>query len=324
MLLLTLTAASSSRVDVYRIPNATGFPLFPLSSWESVQGAFGGGLSDTGISGILSVADPVTACGPITNASGISSQFVLIRRGGGTNCTFGQKVFNAQQAGYEAAIIFDDADEGQLVEMDYHGSLAITIPSVFVSKDAGVTMSDWVNEYGNDMVLADIHPEVFIMKGFLFTVVTIMTGIFIVFTIYLIYRRRRIASQYQPKERMTRRQILKLPKRGYCGETDKDEMCCICLEKYSEKDTITTLPCGHFFHHDCIKPWLQDQQRCCPICKRDPLDNDERTPLLGPRIDTPDANTESTDDATDDIEPTGDGVFSINQSPSTDSEDTAV
>jgi hypothetical protein len=91
--------------------------------------------------------------------------------------------------------------------------------------------------------------------------------------------------QTRPKVRLSPAQALKLPKRPF-AESDADENCCICLEPYAHGAIITTLRCKHYFHHDCIKPWLQEQQRVCPICKRDPFGpvepQSERTPLLSP------------------------------------------
>jgi len=42
--------------------------------------------------------------------------------------------------------------------------------------------------------------------------------------------------------------------------------CCICLQKYEEGDEMVTLPCLHFFHQDCIIPWLKSNCNC-PIDK---------------------------------------------------------
>ena len=56
------------------------------------------------------------------------------------------------------------------------------------------------------------------------------------------------------------------------GEEGGDKhTCCICIDEYAAGDKIATLPCGHQFHCDCIKPWLQ-QQCVCPLCKRDLLE----------------------------------------------------
>ena len=42
--------------------------------------------------------------------------------------------------------------------------------------------------------------------------------------------------------------------------------CVICLEVFDVGDSITTLPCVHLFHTDCIKSWLKSNNHC-PICK---------------------------------------------------------
>jgi hypothetical protein len=43
--------------------------------------------------------------------------------------------------------------------------------------------------------------------------------------------------------------------------------CCVCLENYIEKHTITQIKeCGHIFHTHCIGRWLERNQTC-PICR---------------------------------------------------------
>ncbi|EIE20302.1 hypothetical protein COCSUDRAFT_58012 [Coccomyxa subellipsoidea C-169] len=46
--------------------------------------------------------------------------------------------------------------------------------------------------------------------------------------------------------------------------------CSVCLEVYGEGARVTTLPCKHSFHADCIEPWLrlQGTAATCPLCKR--------------------------------------------------------
>ena len=42
--------------------------------------------------------------------------------------------------------------------------------------------------------------------------------------------------------------------------------CIICYEDFQEGDNVTTLPCAHVFHIDCIKVWIL-QHGNCPVCK---------------------------------------------------------
>ena len=46
----------------------------------------------------------------------------------------------------------------------------------------------------------------------------------------------------------------------------KEIKCIICLEEYKEGDEITTIPCFHMFHYNCISNWLKNHDMC-PICK---------------------------------------------------------
>jgi hypothetical protein len=50
-------------------------------------------------------------------------------------------------------------------------------------------------------------------------------------------------------------------------QNDKENASCvICLEEYKLKDSLGGLKCGHDFHSDCIKKWLQ-VKNACPVCK---------------------------------------------------------
>jgi len=123
--------------------------------------------------------------------------FALIERGPRSsspdnedNCSFGLKVYHAQMAGFAGAIIYDDESDSELVMMEYSGPLQINISSVFVSALAGVKIAEWVREAeldGNNVV-AQMYPDVFVIRSFLFTFVTIVAGISIVFTLFLVSR----------------------------------------------------------------------------------------------------------------------------------------
>ena len=42
--------------------------------------------------------------------------------------------------------------------------------------------------------------------------------------------------------------------------------CVICLADFEPGESITTLPCVHMFHTECIKAWLKSNNHC-PVCK---------------------------------------------------------
>ncbi|EKX51256.1 hypothetical protein GUITHDRAFT_92764 [Guillardia theta CCMP2712] len=49
-------------------------------------------------------------------------------------------------------------------------------------------------------------------------------------------------------------------------EGRKEGDCCICLEKVEANLEGWQLPCRHFFHEGCIRPWLRTNT-CCPFCR---------------------------------------------------------
>lgn len=73
-------------------------------------------IKGSGECGVLYLAEPLNACSPLTNkvesSADVSSPFVLIIRGA---CSFEDKVRRAQKAGFKAAIVYDNEDDGVLV-----------------------------------------------------------------------------------------------------------------------------------------------------------------------------------------------------------------
>ncbi|CAF3486253.1 unnamed protein product [Rotaria sp. Silwood1] len=50
-----------------------------------------------------------------------------------------------------------------------------------------------------------------------------------------------------------------------------DEKCAICLSEYKTGEIVKRLRCKHFFHPECIDPWLKTSTQC-PICRRQQTD----------------------------------------------------
>lgn len=42
--------------------------------------------------------------------------------------------------------------------------------------------------------------------------------------------------------------------------------CVVCISGFEAGDSITTLPCAHIFHTECVKSWLETKNHC-PVCK---------------------------------------------------------
>ncbi len=49
--------------------------------------------------------------------------------------------------------------------------------------------------------------------------------------------------------------------------------CTVCMEDFEAEERGTCLPCTHFFHKDCLEPWLKDNN-CCPNCRFELLTDD--------------------------------------------------
>jgi E3 ubiquitin-protein ligase RNF115/126 len=48
----------------------------------------------------------------------------------------------------------------------------------------------------------------------------------------------------------------------------KDKECPVCQDHYAEGDKLTQMPCQHWFHTDCLIPWLELHSNC-PVCRKD-------------------------------------------------------
>ncbi|CBY22351.1 unnamed protein product [Oikopleura dioica] len=58
-------------------------------------------------------------------------------------------------------------------------------------------------------------------------------------------------------------QIRKLRKHEF---TRQDDECTICMDDFVMSYVVRTLPCKHYFHSDCIDPWLR-RNASCPTCR---------------------------------------------------------
>jgi E3 ubiquitin-protein ligase RNF13 len=188
---------------------------------------------------------------------------------------------NAQNAGFAAVIVFDYVQDDGLIHMD-GSSNAVTIPSVFVTYEGG---QDLLSRDGELALILPDSNQVYYFFPNLYTIVIVGAGLVFMCSLYVFYRRYRTArrmddytdldapSNLAPGAaeagRLSSQDVRNLPKRPYNVSLDASDACCICLEDYTDGDTLIILPCTHKYHQQCLEPWLESRNRHCPMCKRD-------------------------------------------------------
>jgi E3 ubiquitin-protein ligase RNF13 len=80
------------------------------------------------------------------------SWIALIQRSGSkSNCTFDLKVYNAQQAGYSAVIVYNFGSDN-LIKMSSSGLYSIKIPAVFVGESSGTEIKKYFTYHNKTYV----------------------------------------------------------------------------------------------------------------------------------------------------------------------------
>ncbi|XP_076662238.1 E3 ubiquitin-protein ligase RNF13 isoform X2 [Halictus rubicundus] len=256
--------------------------------FSDMPARFGGLIPAEGIKGMVVYSDPPTACheiqGPPNTTNYNSNWIALIAR---YNCSFEIKVRMAQKAGYDAAIIHN-INSNELEPMSAKDSTGIRIPSVFVSEITGLIIKE--NYLYDQLYFVLINEGTPFNITHLLLPFAIVVGIcFLVVVISLIVRcikdRRR-----QRRHRMPNSSLKKIPTHKYT-KGDPYETCAICLDDYIEGEKLRVLPCAHAYHTKCIDPWLTNNRRVCPVCKRKVFAANEQ-------VDVSDESDSNADDTT--------------------------
>ncbi|MBA0760808.1 hypothetical protein Gotri_023529 [Gossypium trilobum] len=226
--------------------------------------------NNTGVCGALEVADPLDACSPLRNDFGSnqsdSIRFALIIRG---DCSFEEKIRNAQNKGFSAAIVYDDKYSNNLVYMMVNPK-GIKVLAVFVSKSAGEFLKDHAKGENGECC---IYPP---LNGKAWTVFAICFLSLVVIAAFLViafvaprslsnWRRRNLVRRVDSKV------VEALPcfVFGSARSSIAGETCAICLEDYNDGELLKVLPCQHDFHSSCVESWLTKWGTFCPVCKLD-------------------------------------------------------
>lgn len=87
----------------------------------------------------------------------------------------------------------------------------------------------------------------------------------------------RIQKRVRGKQTRKKTNALKITKRNleiYERNSEIDNECAICLAEVQSTDPITSLPCGHRFHTECLQRSLEAGIAVCPLCRSVIPDND--------------------------------------------------
>lgn len=284
-----------------------------LEEFRDFPATFGGDIPESGIKVRAVRAFPLDGCsemvGPPENVSsmaspGVPARFaVIIAR---YNCSFEDKVRNAQKAGY-VAVIVHNVGSNDLERMSANHAEDIIIPSVFIGESNGMyIIESFLYPLTYELIITDDIP--FNINNNLIIPFAIVVGLcFIIMVCFMVIRcireRRRMLRHRLPNSVLRKIPIVKFAK-GMQYDT-----CAICLDDYVDNERLRVLPCHHAYHVKCIDPWLTKNRRVCPICKRKVFargerrpprrrsstdsmsssDADEHTPLLNPVGNPPNA-----------------------------------
>lgn len=245
-------------------------------SFDDKEASFVLAMKGSGICGILQVAEPSDACSQLSNkdvsGEGANSPFVLIQRG---NCSFETKVQIAQDAGFKAAIIYNNEDSRDLVTMT-GDSNGIAIYAVFVSEAAGHVLLKYAGDSSMECwIIPSLKNTSWLAMVISFASLVAMAAVFAMCVFVRKYRLQRVRQglpRLDELNGMSFRQVKALPSlifNSVIGNNCTSETCAICLEDYTAGEKLRVLPCCHRFHVFCIDSWLTMWRTFCPVCKRD-------------------------------------------------------
>lgn len=277
----------------------------PYRIYEDQPARFGNALPSDGLVGLVIVANPLHGCVPpdappnnVTlpkNVYFISLVQRSIPGSGEGECTFQDKVENAQKSGYSGAIVYNYLDD-ELIPMG--GDADVLIPSVFVGKTDGIRIKNLFAYPTLRFFVRITENPPFDINSYLLPFAVVVGICFLIMFGIMVFKciqdRRR-----ERRHRLPKSSLKKIPTKKFSAEDeDRYETCCICLDDYVIGDKLRILPCDHAYHMKCIDPWLLKNKRVCPQCRKKVFANgevppsdteseteDERAPLLArPRL----------------------------------------
>ncbi|CAF3319142.1 unnamed protein product [Rotaria socialis] len=264
-----------------------------VEDYDDQPAGFGPAFTSSGITGYVTLTNPRNACtkvAPVPNFPISKYRWIALipRTKSEDTCDFDLKVLNAQNANFSAVIIYNYDDS--LIIMSPHGR-DIEIPSTLITHSDGISI---IANYVYNDSLTNSTPQfrikisteqLFRFGAYLIPFICIISVSFISLIVFALVRcyilRRRLRRHRLPRSALKQLQIKKFVK------GDRWEVCAVCLDDFEEGAKLRILPCDHAYHMKCIDPWLVNNRRQCPICKRYVFpnhDNSDEEENNGPTI----------------------------------------
>ncbi len=72
-----------------------------------------------------------------------------------------------------------------------------------------------------------------------------------------------VNDEYLNESGLSQEEISQIP---FTDEVPEGTTCSICLDEFSANSLARQLVCGHYFHENCLVPWLE-ANITCPLCR---------------------------------------------------------
>jgi len=277
-------SSSYTALTVLRPPSLDPLYAVEPASWVTP-------LNETIVSPIAYNQNNLLSCDPhpplfFANAT------ALVLRG---NCTFGEKVLNAYDAGALAVICYDSSSGSALTIMDSDvGNLP---PAVFVSQYTGLRLLYLIDSY--PVVIVAINATVAVDTPFIsspqydraWITLVVATCLAVIYWILRciwvqsLHRKHVSAAKRLKRQKYRRRSedvelaLTDVPDAVPARPAVFDMGSCpICIEDFNETQDVVLLQCGHIIHPKCIEPWFDAGNDTCPLCKAVVLTPDPAKP----------------------------------------------
>ncbi|XP_047618984.1 E3 ubiquitin-protein ligase RNF133 [Phacochoerus africanus] len=232
------------------------------------------------------------ACNPSTVFSkpkNSETWLALVERGG---CTFTQKIKVAVEKGASGVIIYNFPGTGNQVFPMSHQTFEDVVV-VMIGNLKGMEILHLIRKGVHVTVMIEVGRKHIIWMSHYFVSFVIVTTATLAYFIFYHIRRLWVARiQSRRWQRLTTdlkkafgQLQLRVLKEGDDEVGPNGDSCVVCFELYKPNDTVRILTCKHFFHKNCIDPWVL-AHGTCPMCKCDILK------ALGIQVDVEDG-TES-------------------------------